>query len=382
MKQHVTPLALATTLALAGVMPATAQDLTYAIGYPPGSLHVAVAEEFKTYAAENGGLEIEVYPLSLLGLLQIPEGIRDGVVDMGFNAHALFSAEYPNSNLPADINILARDDNDPTQVMLAPAAMAGAITEYIMLHCPECQEEFARDGQVYLSGQSSASYALLCATPVTTLADVQGKQIRTASGYWSRWAEGVGAVGVFMSANEVFTALSQGAVDCVAMSPAELLSLRLIDVVKSITIGVPQGVFSGASVVNIGTDAWRGLDEEARRSLLDAAFFLNANMTFALASNSQRGLDAAREQGIEVLEPAQDLFDATAEMNAVNRDLVAKQYVDVSNVTDIDAKIATINELVGKWLGLMNGVTTRERMHQIYREEIMSKVDLASYGMN
>ncbi|QLH13011.1 hypothetical protein HYQ43_01505 [Paracoccus pantotrophus] len=360
---------------------AQAESLTYAIGYAPGSNPVVAAESLVEYSKANGGPDIQVFPMSLLNIRETPPGIRDHAVDMGFNAHALFLAEYPNSNLPAEFGVFATNATAGDNVFWGPAAMAGAITEYIMLHCPECVEEFATDNQVYLSGQASAAYALHCTQDVTTLAQIRSKQIRTPSGYWSKWVEAMGAVSVFMSANEAFSAMSQGVVDCVVFQPSELITVRLIDVVKSTTLGVPQGLFSGASVANINRDAWRGLDADSRKVLLEASARMNAEMTWLVSAQTTEALEEEAARGIPVHEAAPDLQEATAEFVSGLREDVIAEYTTNYKLADIDAKVETIQSLIDKWVELTRDTETADDLFQLYLTQIYSKVDPETYGL-
>lgn len=370
--------AIATTIAAPAV---SAADLTYAMGYAPGSVPVIAAENMAEYSAEQGGPDIQVFPMSLLNIRETPPGIRDRIADMGFNAHGIFQAEYPNANLPAEFGVLATNATPASDALWGPAAMAGAITEYIMLECSDCATEFAAENQVYLSGQSSPSYALQCSQEVTTLEDVKGKQMRTPSGYWARWVEAMGGVSVFMSANEAFNALSQGVVDCVVIHPADLITLQLIDVVKSSTLGVPQGVYSAASVATVNADAWRELAPDEREILLNAAARMNAEMTYLAAQQANSALEEARQRGITVNEAAPDLKDATDAFIGGLRGAVAEEYGSQFGVQDVDAKIETIASLIAKWVELTEGVSSVEDLAGLYQSEIVSKIDVDTYGM-
>ena len=361
--------------------PLAAAELTYAMGYTPGSVPVVAAENMAAFSAANGGPEIQVFPMSLLNIRETPPGIRDQIVDMGFNAHGIFQAEYPNANLPAEFGVLATNATPPSDPLWGPAAMAGAITEYIMLHCAECSSEFAAENQVYLSGQSSPAYSLHCSQDVTTLADVAGKQMRTPSGYWSRWVEEIGGVSVFMSANEAFNALSQGVVDCVVIHAADLITLQLIDVVKATTLGVPQGVYSAASVGTINVDSWRGLSGEERSVLLEASARMNAEMTYLAAQQALSAIEEAKGRGIAVHEAAPDLKEATDAFVGELRGVVAAEYTEQYGLADVDAKIDTISGLIEKWVGLAEGVSSAEALGDLYVSEIVAKIDAETYGM-
>lgn len=366
---------------MASASVAKADELNYAIGYAAGSVPVVSAEAMAKYSAEHGGPAIKVFPMTLLSVPETSPGIRDKVVEMGFTAHGFYQAEYPNSNLPAEFGVLVTNATPPTDIIWAPSAMAGAITEYIMLECPDCQAEFAKEQQVYLSGQSSPAYALQCSKDTTTLADLKGMQMRTPSGYWARWVEAMGGVSVFMSATEAFNALSQGVVDCVVIHPGDLITVRLIDVVKSSTLGVPQGVYSAASVANVNIDAWRSLPADQRKVLLEAAAFMNAEMTIAASNLAVEAVEELKARGIPVLEPSADLKEATDKFIADMDAAVIAEYASQKGVTNVEAKVARIKELIEKWVVLTKDVKTSDDLMKLYMSEIVSKIDVDTYGM-
>ena len=82
---------------LVAAVPVSARDLKLAVGFPQGTAAYHGLEAFaKTLKEKSGGeLEIKMYPLSLLNLPQMMNGVRDGVVDIGFVLPPLFPSELP-----------------------------------------------------------------------------------------------------------------------------------------------------------------------------------------------------------------------------------------------------------------------------------------------
>ena len=154
-----------------------------------------------------------------------------------------------------------------------PAAMAGAMMEYIIFNCPDCRMQIAAQNQVYLGASSTTSYVLQCVVPLATVDDLKGKRIRAAGAYWARWAEQVGAVPVSMSINETLEGLNQGVVDCTASNTADFVNFGFIDVVEFLSEGAPGSQFPSATAV-INKDAWEGASEDQRHP--------NAHLQFAV----------------------------------------------------------------------------------------------------
>lgn len=370
-----TSLVLSTTSALAQT-----KEFKHAIGYAAGSVPTLAAEAMAKHSESRGGPKIKVFPMSLLNIRETPPGVRDGVVDMGFHAHAIFS-EYPNANLPAEFGVFATNATPTGDELWPAAAMAGMITEYNMLHCPECIGEFKKEKQLYLSGLSSPSYMLHCTQKVSTLEEAKGKQFRTPSGFWARWTKAVGAVSVSMSVNEAFAAMSQGVVQCVVINAADLLTARLIDVTKATTIGVPGGVFSGAAVATVNLGSWKSLSVAQRKGLLEAAALGNAHQTVGYSKQQLEALEVAKTRKIAIHEASSDLKAATTSFIGTVRETVIKEYTETHKVANVADKAKKIEGLVEKWLKLTKDVKTTDALYALYMSEIYSKIDPNTYGM-
>ena len=116
------------------------------------------------------------------------------------------------------------------------------MTDY-MVFCDSCQKELSDFGVVYLGSGSSDVYALLTKTPVKTADDLKGLRLRSGGAPFSRWAEHFGAVPASVTVNDQFEAMSQGVIDGSIASVADLLSFRLIELAKSVTL-LPLGHLS------------------------------------------------------------------------------------------------------------------------------------------
>lgn len=97
-------LKLAVSLSGAGI--ARAEQLDYAYGYPAGSAADNGAKSFANDVEERSGgdLTIRNFPLSLLSLAEITDGVRDGRADIGFFLAIYDAAEFPTYLLLADLN--------------------------------------------------------------------------------------------------------------------------------------------------------------------------------------------------------------------------------------------------------------------------------------
>ena len=359
-----------------------AQQFRYALGFPPNSAgdHGAQLFNEKLQEYSGGELSFRIFPLSLLSLAEMSEGVRDGIADAGNVLTPYFPSQFPNTNMAVELSmLLALSDKAEGRLGMA---YSGAITEYLMLECPDCQSEFAAQQQVILPLGATPEYQLMCTQPIRTAEELRGKRLRVAGAQWSRWAEHFGASTVSMSANEILEALGQGVVDCTVQSSPELGNFRLKEVVTDITVNIPGGVFAGGSAsFNLGV--WQGLNAEQRQHILRAAADMNAEVTYLYQSYGDRDFAEAKESGVSIHEPEESLVQASREF--VERDLerVAEIYQDRHGISDAADKIAVLQPLVERWMTLLeeNAPESSAELAQLYWDEIYSRVDHETYGM-
>ena len=184
--------ALATSIVAS---PAVAGEMSFAVGFPDKQTNTQAAHVMAEYIADNTDIDVKVYPISLLSLAETSAGLRDGLADIGFVVTGYTPSDYSEMGLATNLALSANSTGKQTQY--PGAAMGLAVTEYVMLHCPECQAEMKKMNQVYLGGGSSASYSIICAdTEINSGADLKGLKIRTAGPEYARWVESFGAVNV------------------------------------------------------------------------------------------------------------------------------------------------------------------------------------------
>lgn len=356
-----------------------ATTISSAVGVGTNSVQFYTHDRLAKFMEENSDLSIKVYALSLLNLKETPPGIRDGIADMGFVLPPYYPAEYANFNLAADLSMLSTTGK---QVESPGAAMAGATSEYVFFNCPDCQKEFLQQNQIYLGTGSTPTYILLCTAPIRTADDLKGKKLRSGASNFGRWAENFGATKVTIPGNDVYEAMSQGVIDCAMMSATELTNISLFDVTKAITRRVPGGVFSGVATNNVGTSVWRSLTLEQRTAFLKGAARAQADFTWKFYADAKRNLEAAPDKGIEIIEPSAELLAKTEEFVKADLGVISAEYTRDYGIEGADEKIAKISELVEKWKGLTEGLADDpEGLAKVYWDEIFSKLDPETYGM-
>lgn len=366
----------ASLFAMAGA--AQAQDLTFAGGWPPNSAPNGKLEDFAKSVEENtgGDVTVKVFPLSLLSFAEANAGVRDGIADMTANLMAYFPQEFSHFNMLAEFSELVELEEFSSE--MSSLAFTGAITEYVMNSCPECEKQIAAQNQIYLGASSTTSYVLQCVVPLQTAEDLKGKRIRAAGAYWARWAETVGAVPVSMSINETLEGLNQGVVDCTASNTADFVNFGFIDVVKYLYVGLPGAQFNVAYTMN--RDSWNSLSDDNKSAMMKSAAKLNADIAYVYIQEARAGKERAPDMGIEYGPASDELVAMNREFIAKDKDAIAAIYKERFDIGSGADAAAALTDLLGKWTDLTKDVSTPEELAEIYWTEIFSKIDVTTYG--
>ena len=352
---------------------ANARELKLGVGFPPGTAVYHGLDAFaKTLKEKSGGeLEVKMFALALLNLPQMLNGVRDGVVDIGFVLSPLFPSELPETHLAVDLALLGSN----------PWAMAGAMTEYVFT-CQECLAEHRKQNQVYLGSSSTPPYMILSTKKAVTLDEIKGKKLRSGAAPWARWAQHFGAVSMHIPGNQVFEAVSAGTVDGALVSATELSNLRLIDVVKHITVGAPTGTYHGIENNNFNLTTWRSLTERQRQAVLEASAMSTAAVTWHYVADSIRNLKDAPQKGIQIHQAPADVVARTKAFIESDLAIIAQTAEKNSGIKNAAPKIARFRQLLQKWEKLMPDQNWETKaLADIYYREIYSKIDPKTHGM-
>ncbi|MBP0437358.1 hypothetical protein [Tianweitania sediminis] len=379
-KMKVSPLIASLLAATLTAGTASATELNYAFGYPAASTVGRAADDYAAAIKERseGELTIRNFALSLLSLAEAGPGLRDGLADIAYVVASLSPRDYPRYMLMQDMQLMVnlRETKGKESV-----AYAGAVTEYTMLHCPGCLEDFAGQNQVYMGGATSSINMAICNKPIKTMADLQGMKIRVSHPVVGRMFTYLGAAPVSFPPNESYEALSQGVADCTQLSLPELTNMSLADVAKAVTVDVPGGLSSNVAINNYNRDSWQALDEKQRAAALWGASQISADITWGYYADAVTNEKVAADRNIQLIKGDPEVLAKMRTFTEEDLPRTIETYRTDFGVQEADEIAKEFTALYDEWLGLVDGVDSREDLRTLFWDRIFQKVDVAQHGM-
>ncbi|MFP5510893.1 MAG: C4-dicarboxylate TRAP transporter substrate-binding protein [Alphaproteobacteria bacterium] len=309
---------------------------------------------------------------ALLGPNPTLSGLRDGVADVGILALTYFPSEMPYAQLVADLALLGDDHY----------VMLGATSEFVMLHCQPCKDEFAKNGMVALSGISTAPYVLLTTKPIVEIADMKGVKIRTGGSVWDRWSVRLGAEPVNVPSSEMYDTMSHGVVTAAVQPIGALKGHSLIEVAKHLT-NLPLGTYHTGAIFALSPRFWKSLSVEEREKFAKNLPEAVAQTEVYYKTDDLDVLKEAADLGLTIHEPSPEFLQDLIDFRTADLEEIARIARESRGIEDPEPLIATYRELIEKWHGLVEPLHPIRDNPQPYadllRQEIYSKIDLATY---
>lgn len=367
--RYVFAFGLAAATALAGA--SVAREVKIVDGTPKNG---GMTDGFERFTEEvgkqtDGRYTGKFFGGSLFGFAEISGALRDGLADVGFTVVGYNRAEFPITNAIADIATVGSD----------PVAAAGAMTEFVFT-CEPCIDEFLSQNQIVMGFTAIGPYYLYSKPKIASLDDFAGKKVR-GFGAFGRWVEAMGGTAAVMSANEIYSAMSQGVLDGNTHILLTLKSLSTGEVADYV-LNLPIGLGIGNALFNVSRELWMELSDEDKKAFLRAAATGHAVATVKSMLIEQEVLADPQGSGVELVEPSADLAERSAQFAKDDIATVSQLNTENFNVQDVDAHIERFMALVDKWTDLAQTVdrTDAEAVAKLYNDEIYSKIDLAIFN--
>lgn len=293
--------------------------------------------------ATGGKVTFELHMASgLLAPAEAAEGIGAGVADMGSMLTPYTPALFPVGNWMVGLGTLPKGG-----VPFATAYGGVAQVEY-QLNTPELVDELAGVGLVMIGSAFNQAFDMLCTKPVATLADAQGKRIRTGGQLWSLEAQALGLIPVPLVPTELYEGFSRGIVDCLDLHVNGYFDFGLLDVPGKKYWTPVELAGWNASYYVMNKAKWDAMPPELQ-SIFRAKFPLYLETLFEAVSARHAEFAARLEASddVEALAPDASLTDAIAKFQ---EGYIAGMVNNAPpTVTDPQAVIDRANASLAKW---------------------------------
>lgn len=242
---------------------AKAEEFTYGVGAPDRAVFVsqgiipmleAIEEATDKRVSFNG-----YYGTVVQGAGTTLPALKSGAVDSGFVLLSPHTSALPYASLISEF----------AGVGSHPLAVMGAANEAFMTACPECLEDFRREGQEPTFVIASSPMIMACAKEVATADDLKGLRVAVVSAPERRWAGRLGMAATSTKITDLATTMELGRADCATIPMTWIRSYGLGDTVKSV-IEMPQGIASAGIPLTFTSQAWEKISAEDRVALFRA----------------------------------------------------------------------------------------------------------------
>ena len=177
--------------------------------------------------------------------------------------------------------------------------MNAAALDTYFFDCPECMNDYKRNGSIYIAGYGVGGYSLLCRQDVRKLSDAKGLKMRT-TGALGRWARAIGGTPISMTMGDVPEAIKRGQIDCIVGPVAWLKSYPIADSIKSI-LNFNFGSYSGLGLMIMNRKAWDEYSDSQKRRLWSVLPATTARaMIDGYVGDDLRSRALAKKMGIPV----------------------------------------------------------------------------------
>ena len=270
-----------------------AKELTLASPLPPShrftpAFFTAYADKLKEVS--GGKLTVKLYTGGSLNpsLPKQYSMLLDGVADLAFVIPIYTADVFPVAN---------------TVSVPGVCADAVACTRALWRAYPLIEKEI--DAKILAMWTNDTPALITKARPVRTMADMKGAKVRISGPGEAPFWRAMGASPVSQEATEINQNLANGVIDGIAVDPASIISFKLHEFGKFVTLGIPaQGI---AFTLLMNKKVYAALTPEERQRVDKAAgeAFSIVGATLA-AQEDKTALEVSKKAGMEIIQRSPD----------------------------------------------------------------------------
>lgn len=222
------------------------------------------------------------------------------------------------------------------------------LTETLFTENETIQAEFDRLNLQPLVLRHLPQYTLLCTEPVRTMADLEGKKIRSYGAYIPKMLEALGAIPVNLGMPEMYESLQRGVVDCVYWTRSLTVPFKLHEVAKYMS-DLELGAINAVTLFT-SKDNWHSWSPETQALFTEVAAEAKAMSVPMTQAVEDAALEVMNANGVEVIE----FEEKEAAMAAIPDMLSLWVELTSDRLPDLADEAAATAESVREMMGEMN----------------------------
>jgi TRAP-type transport system periplasmic protein len=337
-----------------GVSPATAQikEFKYSSWTPPPAPNnrFGTVPMFEAIEKELKGTPDEITIRNFMGAQLFNNrttlaGVRDGAVDAGVTVPVFNPGELKAHVTLGELQAVTRDGY----------SAAAASTETLLLNCPECLEDYAKNNSLLLGVYASAPYYAQCNFEVKSINDFKGRKSAEGNPMFARFAARLGMSGVQMGPADYLQALQRGTAECIFGPLDWLNAFSLKDVVKTVVMDIHQGVVPAVSMMTTNKNSWAKLSDGQRKAFLKHMPDAIMRVVHGYYVDEKRGMDDAKAKGTQFVKLGPDYVKAWQDFKAGENQTVLEG-AKKRGVKSADDIIKANLQNLAKWEKIVDGV--------------------------
>jgi len=247
--------------------------------------------------AANGRITIELYePDAIVPALEMESAIKKGVLDSGMGP-----AYGPGLVIGG----------------IVAAGFPGQFTNmddaYKLIHelglIEIARKAYAEQNLYFLCSSPAGSIFFMTNFPIRRANDLKGKKLHS-SGMRAKWMSALGASVVTLPGSELYMAMKLGTVDGITYTGSELESMKLMEVVKYVSL---PSLYITNNVFTVNLAKWKELPDDLKTALNNWSKTELKTVGKALLDYQQKALDTAKKYGVQFIElPKQEIEKSRA----------------------------------------------------------------------
>ena len=263
----------------------------------------------------NGEVDIKIFWEGQLGKGKENLGlIQEGAIELAAMSPGYFPAELPFHAAPNSIPMAMSEVPQATELM-----------ERLLQEVPEFDMEAQRNGMKALFFHHLNPYLLVCKEPAMSVADMNGRKVRTWGKDMPRMVEAAGGVAVTLGLPELYEGLQKGTVDCIPFSVDLMVSYKIYEVAKHVhNITLWEGP---TNAVWISSNIWNGFTDEQRAIVTELSFEAARRDRDQVLAAGEEAIGILKENGVQFHDFPEE---EAAKWRAANPDFFADFIADMT----------------------------------------------------